>query len=106
MANIESSLAALTTLADPTRRQVFELLAAHPRPVGQLAQALPVSRPAVSQHLRVLSEAGLVQVQAMGTRRIYSVRREGLAELRRYLDHLWGDVLQNFAAEIENRKEP
>ncbi|MCB1336557.1 MAG: winged helix-turn-helix transcriptional regulator [Maritimibacter sp.] len=94
----------IVALADPTRRQLFELLAAHPGPVGALAEHLPVSRPAVSQHLKVLSEAGLVTVRAEGTRRIYAVRREGLAELRAWIDGFWDDVLAGFEAEVLARK--
>lgn len=91
----------LAALGDPTRRQVFEAVAASPRSVGALAQDLPVSRPAVSQHLKVLADARLVEVKAQGTRRIYSARTDGLTDLRRYLDRFWGDVLQNFAEEVE-----
>ena len=87
----------LSALADPTRRLVLETLARAPSPVGVLAGQLPVSRPAVSQHLRVLSDAGLVQVRGEGTRRIYAVRPEGLAELRAYLDRFWDDVMSRFA---------
>ena len=105
MANIESSPfvpeACFAALADPTRRAVFEAIAANPQPVGSLAERLPVSRPAVSQHLKVLSDAGLVSVQPQGTKRIYAVRREGLAGLRAYLDRFWDDVLAGFAAEID-----
>ncbi|MGR3616374.1 MAG: ArsR/SmtB family transcription factor [Paracoccaceae bacterium] len=89
-------------LADPTRRSVLEMIARAPRPVTELAAELPVSRPAVSQHLKVLSDAGLVSVRQDGTRRIYSVRQEGLAELRRYLDGLWGDVMSSFAQSFAN----
>lgn len=95
----------LTALADPTRRAVFEALAAAPSPVGALAAGLPVSRPAVSQHLKVLSDAGLVEARAEGTRRIYAVRPAGLAELRAWLDGYWSDVLAGLAAEIEQGKE-
>lgn len=94
----------LIALADPTRRSVFEAVARAPNSVGALAQTLPVSRPAVSQHLKVLSDAGLVHVRAEGTRRIYAVRPEGLAELRAYLDQFWGDVLDSFAREIHTQK--
>jgi len=87
---------ALQALADPTRRSVFERLRRGPLAVGELAGTLPVSRPAVSQHLKVLRNAGLVQEAKMGTRRIYSVEIEGLAELRRYLDGFWDDVLAAF----------
>ncbi|KAJ54222.1 ArsR family transcriptional regulator [Actibacterium mucosum KCTC 23349] len=91
----------LLALSDPTRRKVFETVAAKPCAVGAIADQLPVSRPAVSQHLKVLSDAGLVHVTVQGTRRIYAARPEGLAELRAYLDRLWGDVLTEFAKEIE-----
>lgn len=94
----------LVALADPTRRKVFETVAAHPGPVGAIAEHLPVSRPAVSQHLKVLSDAGLVKSQAQGNRRIYAIRREGLQELRSYLDRFWTDVLHSFAEEA-NRKD-
>ncbi|HCQ66392.1 MAG TPA: transcriptional regulator [Rhodobacteraceae bacterium] len=90
-------------LADPTRRQVFEMLAAKPMPVGALAECLPVSRPAVSQHLKVLTDAGLVAAQPEGARRIYSVRREGLAELRAWIDRYWDDVLAGFHQDVMNQ---
>ena len=92
----------LTALADPTRRLVFETVARAPSSVTALAAGLPVSRPAVSQHLKVLSDAGLVQARVDGTRRIYAVRREGLAELRAWLDQYWDDVLVSFANEINS----
>ena len=92
---------ALAVLADPTRRQVFERLRAGPRPVNALASGLPVSRPAVSQHLKVLREAGLVEERSEGVRRIYSLRREGLTELREWLDSFWGDALEAFRIEAE-----
>jgi DNA-binding transcriptional ArsR family regulator len=92
---------ALAVLADPTRRQVFERLRAGPRPVNRLAAGLPVSRPAVSQHLKVLKDAGLVEERSEGVRRIYSVRREGLMELRQWLDSFWGDALEAFKVEAE-----
>ena len=90
---------ALQALADPTRRAVLEQLREGPSAVGQLAERLPVSRPAVSQHLRVLKQAGLVRERRAGTRRIYSVQLRGLAELRRYLDRFWDDVLEAFKYE-------
>jgi DNA-binding transcriptional ArsR family regulator len=93
----------LTALADPTRRSILESLRRAPRTVGQLAAAQPVSRPAVSQHLRVLEDARLVHVEARGTQRLYSVRREGLAELRRYLESFWSDVLDAYGAEVARR---
>ena len=93
----------LDALADRTRRRVFESLRSGPMTVRELADLQPVSRPAVSQHLRVLETAGLVNVEAQGNRRFYSIRREGLEELRAYLDSFWSDVLGAFAAEIELR---
>ena len=92
---------ALAVLADPTRRQVFERLRGGPRPVNRIAQGLPVSRPAVSQHLKVLKDAGLVEERSAGVRRIYSLRREGLMELREWLDGFWGDALDAFKLEAE-----
>src|SRR5436189_2576834 len=92
---------ALAVLADPTRRAVFERLRAGPRPVNAIAAGLPVSRPAVSQHLKVLKDAGLVDERSEGVRRIYSLRREGLLELREWLDSFWGDALDAFKAEAE-----
>ena len=94
----------LTALADPTRRQIFEIVAANPVPVGQIAERLPVTRPAVSQHLKVLTDAGLVQSEPLGNQRIYAIRREGLKDLRDYLDRFWTDVLSNFADEA-NKKD-
>ena len=91
----------LTVLADPTRREVFERLRAGARPVNAIAEGMPVSRPAVSQHLKVLKDAGLVEERSEGVRRIYSVRREGLAELRDWLDSFWGDALDAFKLEAE-----
>lgn len=92
---------ALAVLADPTRRRVFERLREGPRPVNLIAQGLPVSRPAVSQHLKVLKDAGLVDERSEGVRRIYSLRREGLMELREWLDSFWGDALDAFRLEAE-----
>ena len=92
---------ALTVLADPTRRRVFERLRHGPRAVNVIAAGLPVSRPAVSQHLKVLKSAGLVEERSEGVRRIYSLRREGLMELRQWLDSFWGDALDAFALEAE-----
>jgi DNA-binding transcriptional ArsR family regulator len=91
-----SAAPAFTALGDPTRREIFERLADGPRAVGELADTLPVSRPAVSQHLRVLKEAGLVRDQAQGTRRLYSVDPDGIAALRAYLDGFWDRALANF----------
>ena len=94
----------LEALADHTRRRVFESLRSRPMTVRELADLQPVSRPAVSQHLKVLETAGLVSVEARGSRRLYSIRHEGLDEIRAYLDSFWSDVLRAFAAEIELRK--
>jgi DNA-binding transcriptional ArsR family regulator len=91
----------MSALADPTRRAVFEALTRRPSAVGELARDLPVTRPAVSQHLRVLLDAGLVTVRAEGTRRIYTAEPEGLAGLRRWLDGLWSSALQAFAAHVD-----
>lgn len=91
----------LTALADPTRRAIFEALVHKPQPVGGLARGMDVSRPAVSQHLKVLRAAGLVSVAPKGASNIYHAEKDGLAALRGYLDGLWGDVLQAFADEIE-----
>jgi DNA-binding transcriptional ArsR family regulator len=95
---------ALVALADPTRRSVFERLLDGPQPVGRIARGMPVSRPAVSQHLKVLKEAGLVTDRAEGTRRVYCIDPHGLAAVRRYLDQFWDQALTAFAAEAE--KEP
>jgi DNA-binding transcriptional ArsR family regulator len=94
----------LVALADPTRRAIFESLRNRPRTVGELAANQPVSRPAVSQHLRVLESARLVRVDPQGNRRVYSIRREGLQELKQYLDGFWSDALTAYAAEITRRK--
>ena len=90
-------------LADPTRRSVFEALRGQPMTVGELAQDQPVSRPAVSQHLRVLELANLVSVRPHGNRRLYSINREGLHDVRQYLESFWSDALSAYAAEIERR---
>jgi len=94
---------ALAALADPTRRQVFEELRAGPRSVGTLAKRLPVSRPAVSQHLKVLKEAGLVADKSEGTRRVYHIDPKGLAAIRRWLDQFWDEALLAFQAEVERK---
>src|SRR5437762_4448682 len=91
----------LATLGDPTRRAIFERLADHPRAVGELAKELPVSRPAVSQHLRVLKDAGLVIDRPAGTRRIYQVDPDGLEALRADLEHFWGNALTAYTAAVE-----
>lgn len=94
---------ALAALADPTRRQMMEALAQGPRTVGALAQALPVSRPAVSQHLRVLTEAGLLEAEAQGTKRLYRIAPEGAVALRAYLDRLWSEALAAYATEAQTK---
>jgi DNA-binding transcriptional ArsR family regulator len=99
---------AIAALADPTRRTVFERLRAGPRPVVEIARGLPVSRPAVSQHLRVLKDAGLVRERRQGTRNFYSVDGDALAELREYFENFWEEALAAFkeAAEKGAEDEP
>jgi DNA-binding transcriptional ArsR family regulator len=92
---------AIAALADPTRRTVFERLKQGPRPVVEIARGLPVSRPAVSQHLRVLKEAGLVRERREGTRNYYSVDGEALAELREYFENFWDEALAAFKEQAE-----
>jgi len=92
---------ALTALADPTRRKVFERLRSGPQSVGVIAQGLPVSRPAVSQHLKVLKKAGLVEEKAQGTRRVYHIDPKGLGVLRAWLEQFWDVALEAFRAEVE-----
>jgi DNA-binding transcriptional ArsR family regulator len=92
---------AIQALGDPTRRTVFERLREGPRSVGELARGLPVSRPAVSQHLRVLKQAGLVRERREGTRNYYSVDGDGLAELRTYFEGFWDETLAAFKAAAE-----
>jgi DNA-binding transcriptional ArsR family regulator len=92
---------ALSALADPTRRRVFERLKDGPRPVAEIARGLPVSRPAVSQHLKVLKEAGLVADRPEGTRRVYYIDPQGLGALRKWLDQFWDEALAAFQAEVE-----
>ncbi len=89
-----------TALADPTRRHIFEALGGQPMTVAELAAGQPVSRPAVSQHLKVLEAASLVSAEPRGNRRLYSVKRDGLDDLRRYLDRFWSDALAAYGAEI------
>lgn len=86
----------LGLLGDPTRRAIFELLARRPCSVGELAQQLPISRPAVSQHLRVLKDGGLVVSRSEGTRRVYRLNPEGVTALRAWLDHVWDEALTGF----------
>ena len=97
----------IAALADDTRRWAFELLSSRPMAVGELAEGLPVSRSAVSQHLKVLKDAGLVREEKAGTRRVYSIDPKGAQPLRDYLDRLWSVALSRFedAANEEARRE-
>jgi DNA-binding transcriptional ArsR family regulator len=103
----DPAAAIFAALGDPTRRAIFERIALRPQSVGELAAELPVSRPAVSQHLRVLKAAGLVSDGAAGARRIYRMNPQGLDHLRSYLDHFWNHALAAFkaAAETPNQGE-
>jgi DNA-binding transcriptional ArsR family regulator len=94
----------MDALGDPTRRAIFERLRSGPLSVGEIAAELPVSRPAVSQHLRVLKEAGLVTERRNGTRRLYRLDPDGLGELRRYFEDFWTDALAAFKAEAERER--
>lgn len=96
---------ALAALAEPIRREIVERLARRPMAVGELAAQLPVSRPAVSQHLKVLKEARLVRDRADGTRRIYFLDPAGLGEIRGWLDRFWDQSLAAYAAEVERQEE-
>jgi DNA-binding transcriptional ArsR family regulator len=96
---------AFAALADRTRREVFERLANGPRAVGELAEGLPVSRPAVSQHLKVLKEAGLVVDRAEGARRVYQIDPKGLGQMRAWLDRFWDAALEAFKAEAERQED-
>jgi DNA-binding transcriptional ArsR family regulator len=93
--------AVFAALGDPTRREVFERVAGRPQSVTELAGSLPVSRPAVSQHLKVLKQAGLVSDVAAGNRRIYRMNPSGLQDLRAYLDHFWNQALAAFKTAVE-----
>jgi DNA-binding transcriptional ArsR family regulator len=106
MANHNAATMALAALGDPTRRQIFEALAASPSPVGALASDLPVSRSAVSQHLRVLRVAGLVTETAEGTRRIYRIDPRGIGAVRDWLDQHWSSALDAFAAYADSTLTP
>jgi DNA-binding transcriptional ArsR family regulator len=99
-----NAIAALAALGDPTRREIFERLARQPAAVGELASELPVSRPAVSQHLGVLKAAGLVSVRNEGPRRIYSIDPHGLGPLRAWLDRFWEGALESFRAAAEEKE--
>ena len=94
---VTNGVEGLGLLGDPTRRTIFELLARRPSTVGELAQQLPITRSAVSQHLRVLKDGGLVISRAEGTRRIYRLNPDGVTALRAYLDRIWEEALTAFA---------
>ena len=98
--------AALVALSDPTRRLVFERILSAPRPVAAIAEGLPVSRPAVSQHLRVLKEAGLITERRNGTRRFYSANPQALGELRAAIEAMWQEALGGMAAVIGEQQQP
>jgi DNA-binding transcriptional ArsR family regulator len=102
-----NQLHGIGALGDPTRRAIFERLADGPLPVGEIARGLPVSRPAVSQHLKVLKEAGLVSDRQVGNRRLYQLDPRGIGALRAYLDQFWDKALAAFkaAAEQSERKD-
>jgi DNA-binding transcriptional ArsR family regulator len=100
-----NQMGALTALGDPTRRAIFERLAERPRAVGELARELPVSRPAVSQHLKVLKEAGLVIDRPAGARRIYQLDPDGVGALRAYLDQFWSKALAAYKTAVEQQRE-
>ena len=93
----------LAALADPTRRHIFEALRERPQTVGQLAAGQPVSRPAVSRHLKVLASAKLVTVKPQGNRRLYLIKHDGLDNLRAYVESFWSETLSAYAGEIERR---
>jgi DNA-binding transcriptional ArsR family regulator len=95
----------MMALGDPTRRAVFELLADGPRAVGEIALQLPVTRPAVSQHLKVLKEAGLVVDRPDGTKRLYQLNPEGIDTLRAYLDRFWSRALTSFKQRVEQQED-
>jgi DNA-binding transcriptional ArsR family regulator len=98
---VTNRAAAFSALSDPTRRAVLERLRGGAKPVGEIARGLPVSRPAVSQHLKVLKEAGLVNDRSEGTRRIYEIDPKGLGAMRAWLDQFWDSALTALAAELQ-----
>jgi DNA-binding transcriptional ArsR family regulator len=106
MTNGSRALLALSALGDPTRRQIFEALAVRPSAVGALAAGLPVSRSAVSQHLRVLKEAGLVSGTADGTRHVYRIDPRGVGAIRDWLDQHWANALEAFATYADATEPP
>jgi DNA-binding transcriptional ArsR family regulator len=100
-----SSQAALDALGDPSRRSIVELLGAGPLPVGEIASRLPISRPAVSRHLRLLGEAGLVAHHPEGTRHLYELRAEGIEAVQEYFRSVWGEAAARFTLLAENAAE-
>src|ERR687897_2881916 len=102
---MDAAIDGWSTLGDPTRRAIFERLAERPRAVGELARELPVSRPAVSQHLKVLKEAGLVIDRPAGARRIYQLDPDGVGALRAYLDQFWSKALAAYKTAVEQQRE-
>jgi DNA-binding transcriptional ArsR family regulator len=102
---VKSYGTALTALGEPTRQAIFKRLAEHPRAVGELARELPVSRPAVSQHLKVLKDARLVLDRRAGNRRIYHIDPDGVRALRAYLDRFWNKALAAYKAVVEEETE-
>lgn len=98
--------AALDALGDPSRRRMVELLAAGPRPVGAIAADMPIRRPAVSKHLRVLESAGLVEHRSVGTRNLYALAPDGLAPLQQWLAGQWDTVLAAFADHVDAQRTP
>ena len=105
MTNRAGGTDGLAALGDPTRRAIFERLAEGPSAVGEIARELPVSRPAVSQHLKVLKDAGLVSDRQVGNRRIYRLDPAGVGDLRAYLDRFWTQALEAFKEAVEQRDE-
>jgi DNA-binding transcriptional ArsR family regulator len=95
----------MDALGDPTRRAIFERLADGPKAVGEIANELPVSRPAVSQHLKVLKQAGLVTDRAQGTRRLYQLNPQGIQDLRAYFDQFWNQALASFKEAVEMEEQ-
>ncbi len=100
-----ANIIAFAALSDPTRRAVFERLANGPRAVGDIAHGMPVSRPAVSQHLKVLKEAGLVTDRPDGARRVYQIDPKGLGQIRAWLDQFWDSALDAFKAEVDRNDD-
>ena len=104
MPDAQPSLDPFDALGDPTRRAILRILGDGAKPVGEIADALPVSRPAVSRHLRLLKEADLVVERAQGTRRIYQLRAEGLQTVQEYLEGVWGSAATRFRLLAENTR--